>query len=87
MTDLNDPRAGHSTYRLLHITRGEPDPALFQVPADYTLMPVGVRNGDSCRALFRGRIGLLHIDRMAFVQRPGSCIDEADRSWLISLAL
>jgi hypothetical protein len=44
-TDLNDPRTGHSTYKLLHITRGEPDPALFQVPADYTLVPVGGARG------------------------------------------
>jgi hypothetical protein len=45
LTDLNDPRAGHSTYKLLHITRGEPDPALFQVPADYTLVPAGGARG------------------------------------------
>jgi hypothetical protein len=45
LTDLTDPRAGHSTYRLLHITRGEPDPTLFQLPADYTLVPVGGARG------------------------------------------
>jgi hypothetical protein len=37
MTDRTDPRMGHSTYRLLRIVRSDPDPALFQVPADYTL--------------------------------------------------
>ncbi len=37
LTDHNDPRTGRSTYRLLKITRLEPDPALFQVPADYTI--------------------------------------------------
>ena len=37
MTDRTDPRVGHSTYRLLKIVRSDPDPALFQVPADYTL--------------------------------------------------
>jgi hypothetical protein len=43
LTDLNDPRTGHSTYKLMRITRGEPDPALFQVPPDYTLAPSGAR--------------------------------------------
>jgi hypothetical protein len=30
-----DPRFGETVYRLTSITRGEPDPSLFQVPADY----------------------------------------------------
>ena len=33
----NDPRFGENVYRLINITRSEPDPALFQVPSDYTL--------------------------------------------------
>lgn len=37
MTDLSDPRTGRSTYRLLKITRAEPDPGLFQIPSDYTV--------------------------------------------------
>jgi hypothetical protein len=37
MTDRTDPRVGRSTYRLLKIGRSDPDPALFQVPADYTV--------------------------------------------------
>ena len=37
LTDYNDPRTGRSTYRLLKISRLEPDPALFQVPPDYTI--------------------------------------------------
>jgi hypothetical protein len=37
MTDRTDPRVGHSTYRLLKIVRSDPDPALFQVPADYAV--------------------------------------------------
>jgi hypothetical protein len=37
MTDRNDPRTGRSTYRLLKINRGDPDPALFQVPADFAV--------------------------------------------------
>jgi hypothetical protein len=40
MTDRTDPRIGHSTYRLLRIVRSDPDPALFQVPADYTLQQI-----------------------------------------------
>ena len=31
----SDPRTGESIYRLAHIRRGEPDPALFKVPEDY----------------------------------------------------
>jgi hypothetical protein len=34
-----DPRFGLNTYELTNITRGEPDPALFQPPADYKLTP------------------------------------------------
>ena len=38
LTDLNDPRTGRSTYKLLKIVRAEPDSALFRVPAEYTLI-------------------------------------------------
>jgi len=31
----SDPRMGETTYRLTNIDRSEPDPSLFQVPADY----------------------------------------------------
>jgi hypothetical protein len=37
MTDHMDPRTGRSTYRLLKISKLEPDAALFQVPSDYTI--------------------------------------------------
>ena len=43
LTEVNDPRSGHSTYRLSNINRSEPDPALFKVPADYTVVPAGGR--------------------------------------------
>jgi hypothetical protein len=33
----SDPRLGETTYRLTNIDRNEPDPSLFQVPADYTV--------------------------------------------------
>lgn len=33
----NDPRLGETTYSLANINRTEPDPSLFQVPADYTV--------------------------------------------------
>jgi len=50
MTDHTDPRTGRSTYRLLKISRLDPDPTLFQVPADYTVqrMPGG-RGGRGAR--------------------------------------
>ena len=39
MTKRSDPRMGENTYRLTNINRAEPDPSLFQVPADYTMAP------------------------------------------------
>ena len=33
----SDPRFGDTTYQLTKVTRTEPDPALFQIPADYTI--------------------------------------------------
>jgi hypothetical protein len=41
MTKNSDPRMGETTYRLTNIVRSEPDPALFQVPADYTVKESG----------------------------------------------
>lgn len=40
-----DPRFGEDTYELLNISRTEPDPTLFQVPAGYTVMEVGGGRG------------------------------------------
>ena len=37
MTRHNDPRSGESLYRLRNVLRGEPDPSLFTLPADYTV--------------------------------------------------
>jgi hypothetical protein len=45
LTEHNDPRTGRSTYRLLKISRLEPDAALFQVPADYTIQSAGRGRG------------------------------------------
>ena len=36
-SEMDDGQAGHSTMRLLNIVRAEPDPALFQIPPDYTV--------------------------------------------------
>jgi hypothetical protein len=44
----SDPRTGTTTRQLTNITRAEPDPALFQVPSDYTVTHVrgrGMRGG------------------------------------------
>jgi hypothetical protein len=43
MTRHSDPRSGENVYRLVNILRAEPDPALFQVPADYTVQSRQVR--------------------------------------------
>jgi hypothetical protein len=37
MSMRSDPRSGTTTYKLTNINRSEPPPALFQVPADYTV--------------------------------------------------
>jgi hypothetical protein len=41
MSKTSDPRSGDSTYKLTNISRAEPDPALFQVPSDYTMTQEG----------------------------------------------
>jgi hypothetical protein len=43
MTRHSDPRTGDSLYRLTNITRGEPDPSLFVVPAGYEVRDTGIR--------------------------------------------
>src|SRR5262245_22916034 len=57
MTDFTDPRTGRSTYRLLKINRTEPDPALFQVPADYTVQRLGRGGAAPAGSPGRGRGG------------------------------
>jgi hypothetical protein len=42
MTRTSDPRTGESTYRLMNITRGEPNPSWFEIPPDYTVRESGV---------------------------------------------
>ncbi|HZS07888.1 MAG TPA: hypothetical protein VFD58_23850 [Blastocatellia bacterium] len=37
MTRRRDPRSGETTYRLINISRSEPDRSLFEVPADHTV--------------------------------------------------
>jgi len=41
----SDPRLGENSYTLTKITQGEPDAALFQVPADYTVIERGAAAG------------------------------------------
>ena len=43
LTRHSDPRVGETIYRLTNIVRADPDPALFTVPADYTVKQRGVR--------------------------------------------
>jgi len=37
---MNDPRTGATVRHFTNIQRGEPDPSLFQVPADYTIKDI-----------------------------------------------
>jgi len=41
MTRLSDPRTGTTTTQLTNVVRSEPDPALFQAPADYKVVRGG----------------------------------------------
>jgi hypothetical protein len=36
--EMNDPRSGVQTQKLINISRSEPDPSLFQPPPDYTIV-------------------------------------------------
>jgi hypothetical protein len=45
MSKTSDPRFGESTYQLTNITRAEPDPTMFTVPAGYTMVQGGGRRG------------------------------------------
>jgi hypothetical protein len=36
MSKSSDPRMGETTYKLTNLSRAEPEPSLFQIPADYT---------------------------------------------------
>ena len=38
LTKQSDPRSGETIYRLANINRSEPDRALFEVPADYSII-------------------------------------------------
>ena len=37
MSKSTDPRMGETTYKLTNLSRTEPDPSLFQIPADYVI--------------------------------------------------
>ena len=41
MSKRSDPRSGEQTFRLTNISRAEPDPALFTVPADFKTIEAG----------------------------------------------
>jgi hypothetical protein len=47
MTKMADPRMGTTVMELTNINRSQPDPALFQIPSDYTVKngPGGPRGG------------------------------------------
>jgi hypothetical protein len=38
LSNNTDPRSGESTTKLVNISRAEPDPTLFQIPADYQIV-------------------------------------------------
>jgi hypothetical protein len=41
MSRQSDPRFGETTYRLTNLTRSEPSPDLFDIPADFTVVEPG----------------------------------------------
>jgi TonB family protein len=56
----SDPRSEESTQQLININRGEPDPALFEIPPDYTAQefkPSFIRSGEAAKAdLLRDKV-------------------------------
>lgn len=38
LSKVSDPRNGESTTKLTNIVMAEPDPVLFQIPAEYSIM-------------------------------------------------
>jgi TonB family protein len=57
---LADPRSGESIQQLTNINRGEPDPALFEIPPDYTVQEFKksiMRSGEAAKAdLLRDKV-------------------------------
>jgi hypothetical protein len=51
LSKTSDPRSGELTEKLVNFSRAEPDPALFQVPSDYTIeeqpAPVATPSGQN----------------------------------------
>ena len=45
LSKTSDPRSGETTYRLTDVRRGEPDSALFEIPADYSVETVDPGGG------------------------------------------
>lgn len=44
MSKSTDPRMGETTYKLTNLSRSEPDPSSFQIPADYTVKEKSANN-------------------------------------------
>lgn len=40
LTMYSDPQSGETTHKLVSLLRSEPDPALFQIPSDYTVTQI-----------------------------------------------
>jgi hypothetical protein len=64
MSKQSDPRMGETTYRLTNIVRSEPDPFLFQVPADYRVE----ENGFDLRTGPPGTAG--RVERFERARKP-----------------
>ena len=45
MSKQTDPRFGETVYRLTNVSRSEPSPSMFSVPADYKVSDARPRNG------------------------------------------
>jgi hypothetical protein len=54
LSKRSDPRSGETTVQMLNLSRAEPDPALFTVPPDYSIVdesgPFTIRVGSSSNA-------------------------------------
>jgi hypothetical protein len=53
MSKTSDPRTGEVVYKLTNVSRAEPDPGLFQVPADYKVVDDGEAGNRKVRIMLK----------------------------------
>ena len=59
LSNCSDPRSGRATMRIRNLDRGEPDPTLFQVPPDYTIVDEKDRLPIGFAEILAGSVGVV----------------------------